>query len=122
MAKNETKRLPASVLDSDENAFAALQGMSDYAPANPAYTTEAIAEARAELRAAREAEVQAAAAADAARDDAVAKEWRFHNLILGTRDQVTAQFGRNSNQVQAVGRKKTSEYRSRTRKPKTPKT
>jgi hypothetical protein len=121
MAKNETKRLSASVLDSDEKAFAALQEMTDYTPVNPAYTTEAVAEARAELRAAREAEVQAAAAANAARDNAVAKEWRFHNLVLGTRDQVTAQFGRNSNQVQAVGRKKTSEYKSRTRKPKTPK-
>lgn len=46
----------------------------------------------------------------------MAAEWQFHNLILGMRDQVTAQFGRNSNEVQFVGRKKTSEYRRRSTK------
>jgi hypothetical protein len=32
--------------------------------------------------------------------------------VLGTKDQVTAQFGRNSNQVQSVGRKKASERKA----------
>ena len=40
--------------------------------------------------------------------------------VLGVKDQVTAQFGRDSNEVQALGRKKPSEYKPRARKPKTP--
>ena len=38
--------------------------------------------------------------------------------MLGAKDQVTAQFGRNSNEVQALKLKKTSEYKARTRKSK----
>jgi hypothetical protein len=65
-------------------------------------------------------EAQTAAAAAAARDNAAGKEWNFHNLMLGVKDQVTAQFGRSSNQVQSLGRKKESEYKPRTRKTKSP--
>jgi hypothetical protein len=118
MAKDETKRLNPSVLDADNTAFAALQAIANYAPANPTYTTAAITTAHAELLATRTTEAQTAAAAAAARDAAVNKEWNFHNLMLGVKDQVTAQFGRNSNEVQSLGRKKVSEYKARTRKSK----
>jgi hypothetical protein len=40
----------------------------------------------------------------------VAGEWEFHNLMLGVKDQVIAQFGKDSTQVQAVGLKRKSEY------------
>ncbi len=120
MAKDETKRLNPSVLETDKAAFAALQAITNYAPANPAYASAAVAAAHAELLAAQAEEARTTAAAAAARDNAVAKEWNFHNLVLGSKDQVTAQFGRNSNEVQALGRKKESEYKPRTRKAKTP--
>jgi hypothetical protein len=68
------------------------------------------------MLAAQEAETQAAAALAAARDDAVAAEWSYHNLVLGMKDQVLAQFGRDSNEAQAVGLKKKSEYKPRSRK------
>ncbi len=45
------------------------------------------------------------------RDEAVAAEVEYHNAILRSRDQVVAQFGKDSNEVQAVGLKKVSEYR-----------
>ena len=109
---NESKRLRPAQIAEDESGFAALQTMEGYAPANPAYSLEAVSTAHAELLAARAAEAQTAAAADAARDNAVAKEWNFHNRMLGVKDQVTAQFGRNSNQVQAVNLKKASERKA----------
>ena len=121
MAKDETKRLSPSLIETDRDSFAALQAISNYAPANPAYTAAAVAAAHDDLLAAQAAEAQAVAAAAAARDEAVSKEWNFHNLLLGVKDQVTAQFGRNSNEVQSLGRKKTSEYKPRTRKSKDPK-
>jgi hypothetical protein len=118
MAKDESKRLNPLVPGADKAAFAALQAMTDYAPVNPAYSTAAVATAHSELLAAQTAETQTAAAA--ARDNATAKEWNFHNVMLVVKDQAIAQYGRNSNQVQSLGRKKPSEYKPRTRKAKPP--
>jgi hypothetical protein len=120
MAKDESKRLNPALVESDKTSFAALQAISNYAPANPTYAMAAITTAQTELNAAQQAEAQAAAAAATARDNAVAKEWAFHNLVLGARDQVVAQFGRDSTEVQAVGLKRVSEFKTRQRKPKTP--
>ena len=113
---NETRRLTPAVLDSDESGFAALQAMALYEPANQAYSLQAINSAHGLMQSARTEEAQAAAALAAARDIAVAKEWAFHNLMLGVKDQVMAQFGRDSNEVQALGLKKASERKSPTRR------
>lgn len=118
MAKDQTKRLNPSALEADKASFEALQTITNYAPANPSYAAAAVKTAHDELLAAQAEETRTAAAAAAARDNAAGKEWAFHNSILGVRDQVTAQFGRDSNEVQSIGRKKESEYKARTRKPK----
>ncbi|HLL77504.1 MAG TPA: hypothetical protein VK421_19770 [Pyrinomonadaceae bacterium] len=62
------------------------------------------------MEAKQAAETQAAAALAAARDDAVAAEWEFHNAMLGAKEQVVAQFGKDSNEIQSLGLKKKSEY------------
>ena len=116
MARDETRRLKPSVIQEDEDSFAGLKTITDYAPANQAYTVATIGTAKDEMTAAREIEAQAIAALATARDNAVKAEWKFHNGMLGGKDQVTAQYGRNSNQVQVVNRKKTSEYKPRKRK------
>lgn len=121
VAKDQSRRIAPAVLESDRETLAALQGLTGYAPANPAFSVTAIKDASDALKSALDAEAQANAAAAAARDNAVKKEWEFHNLIVGTRDQVIAQFGKDSNEVQAVGLKKASEYKRPGRKtaPKT---
>ena len=85
---------------------------------NPAYTFAALTSAHGALQSARTAEAQAEAAYASARDNAVAREWEFHNLILGAKDQVMAQFGRDSNEVQAIGLKKASERKAPQRRSK----
>lgn len=122
MARNESRRLKPALVETDKASFAALQAITNYAPANPQFAIAAITTARNELNAAQQAEAQAEAAAATARDNATAREWEFHNLVLGAKDQVVAQFGRDSNEVQAVGLKRASEYKSRQRKPKPPTT
>lgn len=107
---NQAKRLKPAQIQADRDAFAALQAVASYAPANPAYAMTALAVGQANLASAQQAETQAAAAAATARDNAVAQEWAFHNLMLGVKDQVIAQFGKDSNEVQAIGLKKKSEY------------
>jgi DNA-binding GntR family transcriptional regulator len=74
-------------LQADKDAFAAIEAMDEE----------------------QETETQAEAAAKAARDDATAAEWDFHNAILGAKQQVTAQYGADSNEVQSVGLTKKSE-------------
>jgi hypothetical protein len=117
MAKNETKRLTPAQLQADRDTFAALQSNRLYNPANSAFAIDAITTVHTGLNSDQQAETQTIAAAAAARDNAVAREWEFHNLILGAKDQVVAQFGRDSNEAQAVGLKKKSEYKARKRKP-----
>jgi hypothetical protein len=113
---NQTRRMKPELIAADEDGLAALQGMAGYAPANEAYTVAAIASAHAALQSAWTAETQAEATLAAARDNSVAAEWTFHNLILGAKDQVIAQFGRNSNEVQALKLKKSSERKAPQRK------
>ena len=117
MAKNEANRVKPSTLASDEAAFNALQNVTGYTPANPAYAVAAITQAVNDMRAAQAAEDQAAAAFATARDVAISKEWAVHNLMLGVKDQVKAQFGKDSTQLQELGLKRVSEYKTRKPKP-----
>ena len=119
MAKNETRPLNSSQLSANEDAFAALQTVEGYTPANSAYTLAAVRTAHDALVAKQQAAVQAEAAAAAARDEAVAEAWRFHNTILAVKDQVRAQFGKDSAELQSLGLKRKSEYKSPQRKPNT---
>jgi hypothetical protein len=53
--------------------------------------------------------VQGAPAPAPACDIACAAEWALHNAVLGARTQVRAQYGHDSNELQAVGHKKRSD-------------
>jgi hypothetical protein len=66
------------------------------------------------MRDARVAEAQAEAAFKAARDATVAAEWAAHNVMIGVKEQVKAQYGSASDEVQALGLKKKTEYKRRT--------
>jgi hypothetical protein len=116
MSKNPTRRISPANLQADLDSFAALQAITTYAPANAAYTLAAITAAKHNMEAKQTAETQAAANLAAARDGAADGEWEFHNAVLGSKTQVNAQFGENSDEVQAVGLKKKSEYKKPARK------
>lgn len=116
MAKNQTRRMAPSILQADKDAFNALKVINSYAPANPAYAVAAIEASRAVMEAKQAAETQAEAAFDAARDAATAAEWDYHNNILGATMQVAAQYGKDSDEYHALGKKKTSEYKAPQRK------
>jgi len=117
MAKNETKRLRPAQIQLNKDHFANLKTIEGYAPANPDFTTELIASSETQMNSDATTEAQATAALASARDNAVASEWKHHNLMLGARDQVVAQFGRDSNEAQMVGLTKKSERKAPGRKP-----
>jgi hypothetical protein len=116
MAKDETRRITSAVLNADREAFDALQGITNYAPANQAYTTQAIKTLHDRIEVLQREATQAAAVAAAKEDALIAGEWAFHNAVLGSKIQVTAQFGDNSDEVAAVGLKKKSDYKKPTRR------
>lgn len=116
MAKNQTRRIASAVLSADREAFDALQGITNYAPANPAYKTENIKATRDRMDDALREATQAEAAAEAKRAAANAAEWDFHNDMLGAKAQVTAQFGDDSDEHAALGNKKKSEYKTPVRR------
>jgi hypothetical protein len=119
MAKSDAKRIDPKVLQSDEAALDALKAIPTYAPMKPDLSTAAVGALAKTLQDLQTAETQAEVAYAAARDNAVAAEWAFHEAILGVKDQVTSQFGRNSNEYQALGLKKKMERKAPTRKGKT---
>ena len=113
MAKDQNRRVHPAILADDEAAYNALQNITAYAPSNPSYIVTALTQAFADMRLAQAAEDQAVAALATARDHAAEKEWAVHNLMLGVKDQIRAQFGKDSLQVQELGLKRVSEYRNR---------
>lgn len=119
MAKNQNRRILPAKLAEDEASFNALQNVAGYAPNNPSCTITSLTQIHNSMRASQVAEDQAVAAAATARDQAAEWEWEFHNHILSAKDQVKAQYGKDSTQVQELGLKRTSEYKNRKRKSNT---
>lgn len=113
MAKDQTRRLRHEVLAEDEAAVNTLQNVTGYVPANPDYAVARGTQIIDEMRAARVTEDQIKAALATARDVVISKEWTLHNYVLGVKDQVKAQFGKDSLQLQELGLKRVSEYKSR---------
>ena len=112
MAYNQNKRLNPKILQADADALAAIKTLTPtYAPSNAAYAATLLSTAQTSMGTAQGTEVTKKGDYEAARDAANAAEWAFHNLILNAKDQVIAQYGENSDQVQAIGLKKKSEYK-----------
>jgi len=89
-----------------------MMNITGYAPANAAYSSANGTTKYTAMTAKQTTETQKKGDAEAARDDAVAAEWDFHNYVQGMKDQVKAQFGADSNEVQSIGLTKKSEYKS----------
>ncbi|MCE9645019.1 MAG: hypothetical protein K8S20_03385 [Chloroflexi bacterium] len=118
MAKNQNKRLAPALIQADLDAYTAWLGISTYAPANAAYAKTAVTAKYTALKTAQDAELAAQVALATARDAATAAEWDFYNTLLGVKEQVIAQFGKSSDQVQSLGLKKKSEYKAPARRAK----
>jgi hypothetical protein len=119
MARNQGKRLPPVKIAGDKNGFAALQTIKGYTPINSTYSFDAVRSAHDELQSLLSAEAQAQAQAQGAREKLIAKEWEFHNLMLGVKEQIIAQYGKDSAEVAALGLKRKSEYKPPRRRSKT---
>jgi hypothetical protein len=120
----QTKRLKPNVLQKDIDTFAATKTLTPaYALSDSHFTVALMTTGQTNMGTAEGTQVTKKGEFRAARDVANAAEWAFHNLVLGARDQVRAQYGEDSDQLEAIGLKKKSEHkRPGPRKPKPPTT
>jgi hypothetical protein len=115
MSRNLNSRAKPQVLETDEDALLALKTFTGYQPSNPVYTIATLTMKYDAMRAAQETEITAQNALSAARDAAVLAEWDFHDFLIGIKDQVIAQYGPDSDEVAALGLKKKSARKTRSR-------
>lgn len=118
MAHNQTKRLAPKILQSDIDALNAIRGITGYTPSKSTFALTALEASHTAMTGRQTEESQALNVAAAKRDTANTAEWEFHNLILGAKDQIRAQYGDDSDEYQSLGLKKKSERkRASGRKP-----
>lgn len=109
MAVNQTRRLSNVELETDFDALLAIRELNDYKPLNPAFNKTRLDELDQEYTLADQEERRLQNLLAAARDRAVAASWARHNAILGAKQQIIAQYGDDSSEVQSLGLKKKSE-------------
>ncbi|WP_373527283.1 hypothetical protein [Nostoc sp.] len=114
--QDTTRRLSPQVISEDVTSWHGLQTISTYnttrVDASAANLQLAYQSMLAEQQAETEKQTLYRAAADAAR----LAQWEFHNAVLAMKEVVRGQYGLDSDQAQAVGLKKKSEYKRPSRK------
>ncbi len=111
MAVKKIARVSQRILKKDRQILAAVLSLKDYNPANGDFTAERLREALLKMDAAFKAEQEAMEAAVKAREAAIKAEAAFHDLVLGAKRQVIAQYGDDSDEITSLGMKKKSERR-----------
>ncbi|HBB26156.1 MAG TPA: hypothetical protein DCZ59_07810 [Bacteroidetes bacterium] len=111
MSRRTTIRVTHKVLMQDQEVAQAVLNLKDYSPSNKEFTSDKLREALERVKAAEQAEQAASEAAAKARDEAIRIENAFHDLVLGVKRQVIAQYGDDSDEITALGLKKKSERR-----------
>ena len=109
MAKRKIARVTQSILNKDRQIVTAVLTLKDYNPSNSEFTATRLREALKAVEAAAAAEQKALDAAAKAREEAIRVEAHFHDIVLGVKRQVIAQYGDDSDEITSLGMKKKSE-------------
>ena len=111
MAKFEFRRLSPQFIAEDKKTYEGLKSLIGFTPSKPECSFASVESIFRGMLAKQAAETEADVASMTARDIANAQEWAFHNLILMVKDQVIAQYGDDSMEIQMIGLKRKSEYK-----------
>jgi hypothetical protein len=98
-------------IEADRDALRALKTLSDYVSVNPDLSKEALVELESNLLQLEEEARNLKTSYEATRARALQLRRLFHDRMLSARLQVTAQYGRDSQAVEAVGLTKVSARR-----------
>ena len=111
MAKNEKIPLKSEQLEEDLTAYINLQDLKDYNPRLEAYSLVKVTAVKTKMDLAFRNLEQTERRLKEYRQMHIAAEWEFHNMMLGCKEQVIGQYGSDSNEIQALGLKKKSDYK-----------
>ncbi|WP_341530896.1 hypothetical protein WKK05_17450 [Nostoc sp. UHCC 0302] len=114
--QNTTRRLPPQVISQDVTSWHGLQTVNTYETTRADASAANLQQAYQAMLTQQQIENEKLALFRAAADAARLAEWEFHNAILAMKEVVRGQYGSDSNQAQAVGLKKKSDRKRRTRK------
>ena len=109
-----SRRVSAKTIGADIDSFHGMSTIQDYNPVRGA-TQKAIQAAYDEMLAKQQKETEQMAMVKTATDAARLAEVEFHDLVQTMKETVRGQFGPNSDEAQAVGYKRKSEYKRRRR-------
>lgn len=102
----------------EKKSLAALAAVAGYAPRNAELTVVALRTLEGQVDSKADRVTQLRAELAGAIDDYHTTATLFTDRMTSARDEVQVQFGRDSNELQAVGRTKKSERKPPVRKPK----
>ncbi|PZO16320.1 MAG: hypothetical protein DCF25_12595 [Leptolyngbya foveolarum] len=118
-----SRRVRAKTLSADITAYHGLSTVSKYTAVRPEASAKSLETSYGSMIAQQKREAELAANMKSAADAARKAEVDFHDAVLAMKESVRGQFGPNSDEAQAVGYKKKSEYkrpRRTRRQPATP--
>jgi hypothetical protein len=106
------KRIASTILNADRTALNNLTGLAAYAPRRPSFTTEKAVAANDAILLLQTKVDRLRSELAVAIDTITEAEHLFHDIMLGAKDEVIAQFGASSDEVQALGLKRRSDRRA----------
>lgn len=114
--QDTTRRLRPQLISEDVISWHGLQTISTYDTNRADASVANLQQAYQAMLTQQQAETEKLTLYRAAADAARLAEWEFHNAVLAMKEVVRGQYGSNSDQAQAVGLKKKSEYKRPSRK------
>ncbi|MBG1258479.1 hypothetical protein [Nostoc commune] len=114
--QDTTRRLRPQLISEDVTSWHGLQTIGTYETTRADASAINLQQAYKAMLAQQQAETEKLTLYRAAADAARLAEWEFHNAVLGMKEVVRGQYGLDSDQAQAVGLKKKSEYKRPSRK------
>lgn len=112
---NFSRRVPAKKITADITAYNGLDAVTGYVPSRSEASPKSLKSAYDKMLANQKQEDKVTAQMKQASDAARMAEVEFHDAVLAMKESVRGQFGPNSDEAQAVGYKKKSEYKRRRR-------
>jgi len=106
-----SRRVSAKTIDADVSSFHGLSTISNYIPVRSEATPEALKAGFEAMLAKQQKENELQAMIKTASDAARQAEVEFHDMVMAMKESVRGQFGPNSDEAQAIGYKKKSEYK-----------
>jgi hypothetical protein len=113
VAKQKITRMNKNQLQSNVEVVKAVQELNNYTPINPDYALPKLEACLDEMNSLRAVEDAAEKALKAARDKTIMAEWKLHKIAMGAKDQIIAQYGKDSDEYRSLGLKKKSDYKKR---------